>query len=93
MNSPKLYVLVRNDLSKSQQAVQAAHAAIVAAVAGVVAPDSPLVLLRVRDLDELQYWYSKSESSFPFYEPDIGMEMTAFATHEVVGGFENLRLL
>lgn len=93
MNSQKLYVIVRGDLSKSQQAVQAAHAAIVAAVAGVVAPESSLALLKVRDLDELRYWYGKSEIAFPFYEPDIGMEMTAFATPEVVGGFEHLRLL
>ena len=89
----KLFVLVRGDLSKSQQAVQAGHAVANACLAGVEWGNGTLVYLKVRDLDELNEWFAKSEKAFPFYEPDIGSEMTAFSVLGELEGFEQLRLL
>lgn len=55
-----------------------------------------IVLLQVKDLEELQGWYSKLPNAHTFEEPDIGDEMTALA----ISGdstlselFKNLRLL
>jgi hypothetical protein len=89
----KLYVLVRGDLSKSQQAVQAGHA-----VAEYCKQkewgwaNGTLVYLRVRDEDELREWANKVDKHCPFYEPDIGNQMTAFAVLGEHKGFDLLRL-
>lgn len=80
----KLYVLVRNDLSKSQQAVQAGHA-----VAEWVKSwwteesdwDNTLVYLRSNNIDQDYERFYKIDPIWiePFYEPDLNDEMTAFA--------------
>ena len=86
----KLYVIVRRDLSKSQQAVQAGHAV---AQFLIDCPNSgwtngTLVYLKgPNGHDEImqfyQYMYKKeSQWIMPFYEPDIDNEMTAFAILE-----------
>ena len=104
----KLYVLIRSDLSKSQQAVQAGHAVAEFCKAefgrhGWVGSEytnlpwrwtnGTLVYLKVRDEDELREWAKKIDSHHPFYEPDIGNQMTAFAVLGHQDGFENLRLV
>lgn len=84
----KLYVLVRNDLSKSQQAVQGGHA-----VAEYMKEvwygeeewnNGTLIYLRGGDLDQLKASYDFLHGKEPveiaaFHEPDLDNEMTAFA--------------
>src|SRR3954468_19598959 len=106
--SRKLFVLVRNDLSKSQQAVQAAHA--VARFCSnefrkhhwdgremtPIPPrwdDETLVFLRAKDLKELKEFFVECKEAWAFYEPDIGNEMTAFAVLDPPDWFDMLRLL
>lgn len=100
--SSKLYVLVRSNLSRSQQAVQACHAVEAwtwrDATEGAETGSGrggygTTVLLQVRDLDELTSWYKVCAGAVAFYEPDIGEEMTAFAVLGTVPGFESLKLL
>ena len=91
----KLYVLVRGDLSKSQQAVQAGHAVAEFCKNGGLGrgwTNGTLVYLKVRDLDELKEWASSIDNHHPFYEPDIGNQMTAFAVYGFKDGFDQLRL-
>lgn len=76
----KLFVLVRKDLSKSQQAVQAGHAI---AQYLIEHPDTEwgngtLVLLRV-PFESFDYWQKTIGKYSIFREPDIGNEMTAIA--------------
>lgn len=89
----KLYVLIRSDLSRSQQAVQGGHAVAAFAKANPDWDHHTLVYLRVRGLDELLDWHSRFNAAVPFYEPDIGGEMTAFAHLTNQDEFESLRLL
>ena len=89
----KLYVLVRSDLSKAQQAVQAGHAVAEACLSGIEWKNGTLVYLKVRDLDALLDWYEKIGNSFPFYEPYYKNKMTALAVLGNQPGFEELQLL
>lgn len=94
--SLKLYVLVRSDLSPGQKAVQAGHA--VAEFCKQEAHpwrwmNGTLIYLSVANLNELLCWYKKCVEPVAFYEPDKGMEMTAFSTLTPVEGFETLKLL
>lgn len=104
----KLFVLVRNDLSKSQQAVQAGHAVACFCQEefGRVRWDGrefvpvparwhngTLVYLRAGSLNELESLYKECKEAYAFYEPDIGNQMTAFATLTPPDWFEMLRLL
>lgn len=106
--SKKLFVLVRNDLSKSQQAVQAGHA-----VARFCSEefrrshwngrdmervparwdDETLVYLRGGSLKELQGLFAECKEAWAFCEPDIGNEMTAFAVLDPPDWFDMLPLL
>lgn len=83
MTQDKLYVLVRQDLSKSQQAVQAGHA-----LAELLLETNPnwnngtLVYLGVRDKEELDYYYEEMDIwclKRKFNEPYKDMGHTAFA--------------
>lgn len=84
--SQKLYVLVRKDLTKSQQAVQAGHAVAEYLLRGpsTLWGNGTLVYLGLRDETELKEWCnhisSAGKKTIPFYEPDRNNEMTAFAT-------------
>lgn len=98
----KLYVLIRNDLPKNYQAVQAGHA-----VAQFVLdhPDKwkneTLVYLRVDGENDLVDWNIYlhqyfSESYSCFYEPDLDGELTALAalsTERTDKLFESFRLV
>lgn len=88
----KLYIVVRADLSKSQQAVQAGHALaemLLWQAANKIHRhwgNGTLVYLKVRDLQSLEQLKASLDNyqQYPvsFYEPDISNEMTAFAVYE-----------
>jgi peptidyl-tRNA hydrolase len=106
--SRKLYVLVRSDLSRSQQAVQAGHA-----VARFLSQElrrfrwngrehesltarwdnETLVYLRAGSLQELQKLHNECVEPWAFFEPDLNDEMTAFAVLDPPDWFDMLRLL
>ena len=81
----KLYVLVRRDLSPSQQAVQAGHALAEHLLRGDLNgwDNGTLILLGVGNEQELQDWAERLTwrglSYSMFREPDIGDQMTALA--------------
>lgn len=82
-----LYVLVRQDLSQSQQAVQSCHAAIEATRRFTPGQDQEhphLVLLSVKNEDELLKAYERLQHYgirvAKFEEPDRNNETTAIAT-------------
>ncbi len=77
-------MLVRLDLTRSQQTVQAAHAAIEAARQLPIHETHPhLVICGIDDLYSLEKALGclefKGLSCFKFYEPDINNELTAIA--------------
>ena len=87
-----VYVLVRKDLSGPQVAVQAAHAAIEVARSSLIPPDldHPSVVLCGIDNEsklqkELERYQSMGIICKPFYEADLGGQLTAFATEPVFG--------
>lgn len=96
----KLYVLVRKDLPKSYQAVQAGHAVAQWLIDN---PDQEwnnhtLIYLGVNNEAELQEWYLdlldfSDLDPVPFYEPDIGNQLTAIAVYADDKEFSNLPLL
>lgn len=76
----KLYVVIRGDLSRSQQAVQAGHAIAEYLMTKRTSwSNGAMVFLKVKDLTELQSLFEKTEEAVCFREPDIGHQMTAFA--------------
>ena len=92
-----VYVLVRRDLSFPQQAVQAAHAALEAARAGLIprgadeplAPHPHLVLCHVPSIDGLLRAADRLRGAGVrfrlFHEPDLGGAPTALATEPLRG--------
>lgn len=94
-----MYVLVRKDLSKSQQAVQAGHA--LAEYLLRVQPHSwsngTLIYLEVENEKELQHWGDKLDMNGHrwtcFREPDIGNQVTAISTVSDKNPFKKLKLL
>lgn len=91
--SKKLYILVRKDISKSQQAVQAGHAVAeyLLRVPNTHWDNGTLIYLGVKNERELIEWGNKLSSWIGFREPDIGNQLTAIATEENL--FKNMRLL
>ena len=83
--SRKLYVLVRKDLTKSQQAVQGGHALAEYLLRGpfTLWGNGMLVYLGVRNESELMEWEHRirggGDKPVPFFEPDLANSMTAFA--------------
>ena len=95
----KMYILVRQDLSVPQQAVQGGHAL---AEYLLKFPDTQwrngvLIYLRVPDEFELERWAFKLEEAgihhIEFREPDIGDELTAIAAPTNTRIFSRLKLL
>jgi len=81
----KMYVLVRKDLSKSQQAVQAGHAVAEYLVRGPSTDwdNGYMILKKVKNEADLKNWMRNlteiGVECAAFIEPDIGDQMTAFA--------------
>ena len=79
----KMYILVRKDLSKSQQGVQGGHALAQYALEHPeefkIWNNYTICYLKV-DHDYLKIFQSKDKFSC-FYEPDIGNQLTAIATY------------
>lgn len=98
MENNKLYVVVRKDLSKSQQAVQAGHAlAEFLLKRSTDWCNGTLVYLQVSNESELKSLLSCLECDKicyeKFVEPDIGNEITAIASLGSNKYFKKLRLL
>lgn len=95
----KLYVIVRKDLSTSQQAVQAGHALAEFLLHGPATrwKNGTLVYLGIRDLFQLEKLKRKLEidqiTYKEFKEPDIGNQTTAIASVGNNRHFERLNLL
>jgi len=96
----KMYVLVRKDLPKTYQSVQAGHALAEHLLGRTFLSgwdNGTLIYLGVRNEDELLQWGEKLDSIGKkwtgFREPDIGNEMTAIATVDDGQIFREMRLL
>jgi hypothetical protein len=101
MRIPKMYVLVRLDLSTQYGLVQASHAL---AQYALELPDlfkvwgnGTLVCLGVRNLIEMKAWIKKLElmgkSYKCFYEPDLEGQVTSVACFDTGEIFKNLRIV
>ena len=95
----KLYVMVRTDLSVSQQAVQAGHAVAEILLQGQQEDwdNGTLVYLGVSSEEELEKQIFRLErKGIPFSifrEPDIGNQITAIAAVHEGRAFSNIKLL
>lgn len=96
----KLYVIVRKDLSISQQAVQAGHALAAYLLAGLFCrrwKNETLIYLGVKGLNQLNNLKSKLDflevPYVEFREPDLNNEVTAIACDVENKLFEKLNLI
>ena len=95
----KMYVLVRKDLPKKYQAVQAGHAVAEYLLRQPFLSwdNGTLIYLGVEDEVELIEWGEKIKSIgkeyVGFIEPDIGYELTALAVVDNGYIFRGLKLL
>lgn len=92
MQNPYVYVLVRQDLSVQQQAVQSAHAVLeMSRTAWSHPKDHPhLIILGVKNEKQLKEVAAdltvNTKTPFTmFREPDIGNQCTALATDYIYG--------
>jgi len=95
MKPHKLYVVVRDDLSSSQKAVQAGHA-----LAEYVLhsddgwKNGTLVYLTAPCIDDVAVKLQHTGvKHFAFHEPDINNQMTAIASLGTNNVFKNLSML
>lgn len=90
-NHPYVYVLIRNDLSNAQKAVQAGHALIESSRTFIKSNDEhpSVILCTVKSEHKLLSCAKELESQgiehVIFREPDIGMQATALASKPLVG--------
>lgn len=94
----KMYVLVRDDLSKSQQAVQAGHALAQFMIEHPFSgwKNGTLVYLKLPKEDLTAYlheWKKQIKHISEFKEPDLNDELTAFAFLEPVPEVKEMKLL
>ena len=96
----KLYVIVRKDISISQQAVQAGHALAKYMLAGLFCrrwKNETLIYLGVKGLNQLNNLKNKLDflevPYVEFREPDLNNEVTAIATDKHCKIFERMNLL
>lgn len=95
----KLFVLVRKDLSPSQQAVQAGHAVAELLLNGSRKKwdNGTLVYLGVKNEEQLERWAYKldvlNREYSRFREPDLDNQTTAIATVGQNKIFKRLQLL
>lgn len=99
MRIPKMYVLVRNDLSKTYQMVQGAHAL---AQFALKYPkefsewgNSTIVFLGIRNLIEMRIWmrklFDEDKICIGFMEPDLDNQITAIACFDSGEIFRELK--
>ena len=99
MNPPKLFVVVRRDLSEAQRAVQAGHAlaAFLLGNPNTEWRNGALVYLTVENASGLRRLIfklrKKSVPWFGFREPDMGHQLTAIAAVHNGKAFAKLDLL
>ena len=100
VREPRLYIIVRRDLPRSVQAVQAAHVAVAYTLyfhprLASWGSDGPTIsMLGVEDQPALEAWSLKLRPSIMFHEPDLGNAPTAIAFYgTTVHGLDTLRLL
>ena len=99
MAEPRLYVLVRRDLSMSQQVVQSGHAVAEWALRGPKTKwkNGTLIVLGVSGKRQLEAWMRRLErlgvTFRTFREPDIGNQPTALAAVHTGSVFRSLTLL
>jgi hypothetical protein len=95
----KLFVIVRKDLTPSQQAVQAGHALAEYLLHSLNLrwKNQTLIYLGVKDglqLEKVKYKLENSGINFyEFREPDLNNETTAIASDQECNLFEKLNLL
>ena len=94
----KLYVLIRNDLSISQQAVQAGHvvAKIAAKRSDINWDNQVFVYLKVSKYKLNKCLHKLSQDGIyheTFIEPDIGNQLTSIACIDSEGVFKSMSLL
>ena len=86
-----VYVIVRNDLSVPQKAVQSCHACIEVAREYIGKEDGhpSVIICVIRDENKLKRLIEKMDNESivfkEFREPDIGNELTAIATSPLYG--------
>lgn len=94
LQTPYRYVFVRKDLSGPQITVQACHAVLEAEKTHPYEGEHPhLIVFGIDNEIKLTNIYNKIKDQvkcFAFYEPDIGNQLTAFATEIVAGEQRNL---
>jgi hypothetical protein len=98
----KMYILIRDDLSKSQQAVQGGHAlaAFMLSYPDLAQEWGNHTIVYLKTNFEM---LTMAQKTFPladiniasFYEPDIGSQLTAFAAYgpDCSEYFKDFRLL
>jgi hypothetical protein len=95
----KLYVIIRKDLTPSQQVVQSGHAIAEFLLTRPYTKwnNETLVILGLDNLDELNKFIFKLDHRgikwVGFKEPDIGNELTAIACDEDEPIFSGMELL
>ncbi len=90
-----VYVLVREDLSPAQRAVQSCHAVIEATRNFNMNGEHPSVIIcgiknELTLKRQIEYLTSNKIKFSKFYEPDINFELTAIATAPISGDTRNL---
>jgi hypothetical protein len=82
-----VYIFVRQDMSISQQLVQAVHAAHESGLAHQTPQHPSSVILfgtkNQEDLEKCLDKYKKELNCYPFYEPYKNIGLTAFATEPI----------
>ena len=99
MPTPKMYVLVRLDLSTQYGFVQGSHAlaqlALDTPTAFQMWGNGTIVYLGVRCLKELKIWREKLAAgnlcAIPFFEPDLDGQLTAIACYSTGEIFKGLK--
>jgi len=83
LNNPRIYILVRSDLSLGQKAVQSCHALIELSNQCRLEPHPTVIVLSIsseqRLWQEMRRVLSHGLETYPFYEPDLDESLTAFA--------------
>jgi hypothetical protein len=99
MPTPKMYVLVRNDLSSTYKLVQGYHALSQYAMEHPSLfqewNNTTICVLGIRNLIEMKMWQAKllpKKVISYFYEPDLDGQITAIACYDTGEIFKDLSM-